>query len=124
MISNDEYLLLMKINESQVIDEIEYANELRFFLKEKLIKYNVVNETATTLEYSGFNITIKGKRAIEEYELNLQKLQRESESLNVAREANTISKKSKNISLWALLISTASLVLAIVSAIAVWCGVL
>lgn len=124
MITEKEYILLIGLKTSPLIDETQYYYEIKTFLKDKFISYNIIEETPTSKIYNGYILTPIGERAIKEYEDYLQSIERDKASVklaheanDIAKEANNISTKAKNWSAWAVGISILSFVAAVVSII-------
>lgn len=92
MISKSEFDVLTMLKQNPQIDEIKYHNQLKTLFNDKLIEYNITGENQKTIFYHGFNVTSKGNRAYEEYLIFLKSEDRETETLNLAKEANEISK--------------------------------
>lgn len=110
MISSKEYsqLIALRINPNAIDNDMI---AIQTFGKEQFIEYNVVSFGT----FNGYVVTPKGERAIEEYEAFLDSSQNEKETLyaareanEIAREANTIAKHSKNLSIWAIVVSVIS----------------
>lgn len=72
---------------------------------EKLINFNVIGADPKKVYYTGYTVTPKGQRAYEEF-ISFQTIQKSNtESLNVAKEANMLSAKANELSAEANLIS-------------------
>lgn len=116
MISKEEYDILVEVSKTGAPDrDLESYMSISTMCKEKLITTNIVGETRSSLLYHGFQILPLGKRAMEEYEAHIARDEREVKTLEIANEANTISKKSNKISSVSLVVSVASVLIALAS---------
>ena len=92
MISEAEYTLLKKIKTDK--NGIDNNSPLfTAFVHERFI-VPITNQYNTF----GYKLTVLGERAIEEYENNMQSIQRDTESVTVARESNEIAKNANCLS--------------------------
>lgn len=125
MISKSEFDVLTMLKQNPQIDEITYHNQLRTLFNDKLIEYNITGENQKTIFYHGFNVTPKGNRAYEEYLNFLKAEDRETETLNLAKEANEISKiankRAHNANVVSIIALIGSLLISIIGIIASNC---
>lgn len=130
IISKEEYDILIEISQTGAPDrDLNFDIAIRTMIKEKLIAPHISGENETAMLYHGFDILPLGKRAMEEYEANIEKKELESKTLEIAQESNDLSKRAnalseeanqiakgaKNISGGALLVSIISAIIALVS---------
>ncbi len=114
IISKIEYNILCSLKTDNLIDS-RFHDEINTLLQEKLIYYNVINETSLEYECKGYKLTPLGERAIEDYERVLMRNEREEEANELSKEANRIAQKSDNKSKWALGVSIVSALIAFAS---------
>ena len=102
MINNDQYNLLKKFSNFRLdVESSVYDNEtLNDLLISKLIEISNYIPHSTYNQITEYQITAKGKSAIEEYERMLSDIKNQKETLRIAQESNNIAveanKKSKN----------------------------
>lgn len=102
MINNDQYNLLKKFSNFRLdVESSVYDNEtLNDLLISKLIEISNYIPHSTYNQITEYQITAKGKSAIEEYERMLSDIENQKETLRIAQESNNIAveanKKSKN----------------------------
>lgn len=90
MISKNEYDLLKIIDKEHSVDELQYHDIL-----DRLVRDKLISRICDCVFYPNkYFITQQGQRAIEEHEAHQAKEQRETDSLEIAREANDIAKKA------------------------------
>lgn len=102
MINNDQYNLLKKFSNFRLdVENSVYDDEtLNDLLISKLIEISNYIPHSTYNQITEYQITAKGKSAIEEYERMLSDIENQKETLRIAQESNNIAveanKKSKN----------------------------
>lgn len=115
MISKKEYEVLKMYQREEDVNLAKYYGEIVYLNNEKLISNTHYKDGSCK-----FVITLKGERAVEEYENSFQSQQREEETLKIAEKANAIADKARKsartsniISIFACIISLLSILAAV-----------
>lgn len=114
MISKEEYEVLVEISTTGAPDRyIEDDKIILELYNSKLIE--LVPLKSNPSFYCGYRITPLGKRAMEEYEAHMARNEREIKTIEIANEANAISRRANKISGLSLIVSIASGLIALAS---------
>lgn len=116
MISKEEYDAFLEIDKTGAPDRyFETDAVIAEMCRSKFIEPIVTEVGRQSVFYRGFHILPLGRRAIEEYQTNLARDEREIQTLEIANKSNEISAEANNIAKGAKKISGYSLVVSIAS---------
>lgn len=123
MISKSEYEVLKMLLESPNLDEVKFIKEIRSLKQDNLIKLHSAGlghlaNGQVYIRVKGYDVTSKGKRAIEEYENFIANVKRENHTVEIAEEANYIAKTANKKSHNANVLSIIAIVLSSIFSIA------
>lgn len=114
MISRHEFLVLDLLVKNGDCDLPVSRSMVKRLLNEKYVEAIYLNGNSTSKK---LRITTLGKRAHEEYNQNLMRIDRENHSISIAEEANDIAKEANRISISANKKSHVANVLALIAII-------
>ena len=116
MIDKTEYEFIDLLLKNSKFDEKIYNFEIRSLLNDGYIEPNLFEKEDGTFVNLGYFVTPFGKRAFEKYSSYIEEIKISQDALTASKEANQISErsnyianKSKNLSIFAIIVSLVAL---------------